>query len=97
MTNLEELKRLALAAQEHYSAARVFSHINVAQFCNAASPDTILSLISDLETCIEALVGLKHRHAECWCGVAIGNPMYSEHSLACKLAREALSKIRGIK
>jgi len=42
----------------------------------------------------EALLGLAHPpqvgYGPCWCGVATGDPRYTEHSAACKAAREAL-------
>lgn len=79
-TNLEELKRLALAAPEV-----VFDNeTESGRFYNAATPQQILSLISKLETCIEALeyygeISSYHRIIETDLG---------------ERAREALSKIK---
>lgn len=39
----------------------------------------------------QALRGLK-LHGDCWCGVAIGNPMMRDHSDACKAAKAALGE-----
>lgn len=39
-----------------------------------------------------ALEGL--RAGDCFCEMAIGNPMYRDHSLACQKARHAVSVLR---
>lgn len=39
----------------------------------------------------DALEGLK-RGPDCWCEVAIGNPMMTAHSTACDNARDALNR-----
>lgn len=42
-------------------------------------------------TLTKALIGLRiGGEAGCWCQVAIGNPMYDDHTAACKAARAAL-------
>jgi hypothetical protein len=43
----------------------------------------------------DALRGLK-RGGDCWCEVAIGNPMYSRHTEACDKARAALSGVEHL-
>lgn len=78
-TNLEELKRLALAAPEV-----VFDNeTESGRFYNAATPQQILSLISDLETCIEALKKIASMKT---IGVVAET----------QAAREALSKIKVV-
>lgn len=39
---------------------------------------------------VEALWSL--RNTECWCDMGIGNPMYRDHSAACKAVFAALAK-----
>lgn len=43
---------------------------------------------------IEALLGLRLSVSDnCWCGMAIGNPMMRTHSAACQLARKAVEAL----
>jgi hypothetical protein len=41
----------------------------------------------------EALQCVGHNEV-CWCGVAIGDPRYTDHSVACKRATAALAKYK---
>lgn len=109
MTNLQELKRLALAATKFKVKSTIelyeikcgkceeeaecgdselcceedVCHNCCAEYFHIMRPSKILSLISDLETCIEALE---------WYGQefkgSLGEPSYGHK------AREALSKIK---
>ena len=43
-----------------------------------------------MNSLLDALTALKHDYpTNCWCGVAIGNPNYRDHSPQCKQAQAA--------
>lgn len=43
----------------------------------------------------DALIGVKHKYEDCWCDYAIGHPLQTSHSEACKTAQQAINKIRS--
>jgi hypothetical protein len=56
--------------------------------------DHIDTLTAQRDELLLALTYLKHSGDNCWCGVAIGNPMMGgAHSVACKLAQAAVAKV----
>jgi len=45
----------------------------------------------------DALMALSHSKQDlCWCGLAIGDPHYREHSAACEKARAALQRLASM-
>lgn len=110
--NLNELKRLALAAQEYNLEYEPFNNTllvnhsktldayymrkDLGFFLQAMSSSTILSLISDLETCISALEFYeqeKHIFIDHQTNAFMSHDYDTNHFHGAK-AREALSKIR---
>ena len=61
-----------------------------------AASDKAAEYRSMCERLAEALQCVGHNEV-CWCGVAIGNPMYKEHSTACKRATAALAAYNELK
>lgn len=48
-----------------------------------------------LKVAEDTVMALSYFHkGECWCEVAIGNPMYRDHTDICKQACAALAEIR---
>ena len=49
-------------------------------------------LIAAAPDLLAALEGIQH--GDCWCGMGIGNPMFSGHSNACLAVSAAIAKAR---
>ena len=63
----------------------------------ADAADQIDKLTAQRGELLKALTYLKHSGDNCWCGVAIGNPMMGGvHSVACKLAQAAIARVESL-
>lgn len=68
------------------------AHIRQQEARIAEQEARIAELEAEADGARNAILALKHKgHDGCWCQVSIGNPMFTGHTDACKLAIVALT------